>query len=85
LLHGVQCPFSKKAYAKLKEVVAHYGKDKLDLVFINWIQLWHPGCTRPCSTWLLVRQSVSPDDALAAAAAMDNMAAVAAIVTGRAR
>jgi protein-disulfide isomerase len=40
-----QCPFSKKAHFKLKEVVEHYGKDKLDVVFINWIQPWHPQAT----------------------------------------
>jgi len=26
-------------------VVAHYGKDRLQLVFINWIQPWHPQAT----------------------------------------
>ncbi|ELR16524.1 uncharacterized protein ACA1_146580 [Acanthamoeba castellanii str. Neff] len=41
----LHCPFSKKAHFKLKEVVAHYGKDKLDVVFINWIQPWHPQAT----------------------------------------
>jgi hypothetical protein len=43
-------------------VVAHYGKDKLDLVFINWIQPWHPQ-----ATWLhsaLLAASLCDDKSL---------------------
>lgn len=56
-----QCPFSKKAYFKLKEVVAHYGKDRLQFVFINWIQPWHPQ-----ASWLhaaVLAASLSDDPA----------------------
>jgi len=41
----LHCPFSKKAYARLKEVVNHYGEQRVQFVMFNWIQPWHPQAT----------------------------------------
>jgi len=35
------CPFSKKAYLRLKEVVDHY-KSQVQVRIINFVQPWHP-------------------------------------------
>eukprot|EP00698_Gefionella_okellyi_P004609 TRINITY_DN14214_c0_g1_i1.p1 TRINITY_DN14214_c0_g1~~TRINITY_DN14214_c0_g1_i1.p1 ORF type:complete len:190 (+),score=35.18 TRINITY_DN14214_c0_g1_i1:175-744(+) len=37
------CPFSKKAYPRLKELVEHY-QGQVAVRVINWLQPWHPQC-----------------------------------------
>eukprot|EP01087_Luapelamoeba_hula_P010887 TRINITY_DN2905_c0_g1_i2.p1 TRINITY_DN2905_c0_g1~~TRINITY_DN2905_c0_g1_i2.p1 ORF type:complete len:167 (-),score=28.93 TRINITY_DN2905_c0_g1_i2:68-568(-) len=41
----LHCPFSKKAYDRMKEVIAHYGEERVQFTMINWIQPWHPQAT----------------------------------------
>eukprot|EP01102_Stenamoeba_stenopodia_P015524 TRINITY_DN5300_c0_g1_i1.p1 TRINITY_DN5300_c0_g1~~TRINITY_DN5300_c0_g1_i1.p1 ORF type:complete len:205 (-),score=57.07 TRINITY_DN5300_c0_g1_i1:140-754(-) len=40
----ILCPFSKKAYFKIKEVIGHYAEQgtKLQFRFVNNVQPWHP-------------------------------------------
>ncbi|KAL6079634.1 Carbon-nitrogen hydrolase [Balamuthia mandrillaris] len=41
----LHCPFCKKAYPKLKELVGHYGEERLQVVMFNWVQPWHAQAT----------------------------------------